>query len=86
MTNVDLHIDELVLDGFPAEYRTQIGEIVQSELGRIFAERGLPPTSSQGIHLGTVDGGAFKMTRATSVHGIGAQVATAIANSIYGGR
>jgi len=83
--NVDLHIEELILEGFPASYRTQIAEIVQNELARIFAERGASSALPQGMDVGSLDGGAFNLARGASVHHVGTQVATAIANSVYGG-
>ena len=49
---VTLHIDELVLDGFPAADRHRIADAVERELGRLLAERGVPPSWSSG---GTTD-------------------------------
>ena len=83
--DIDLHLEELILEGFPASYRTQFAEIVQNELVRIFSERGAPSALPQGMDVGSLDGGSFNMARGASVHHVGTQVATAIANSVYGG-
>lgn len=40
---VELHIDDLVLDGVPARDRAAVAEALRAELGRMIAERGLPP-------------------------------------------
>lgn len=85
MMNVNLHIDELILDGFPAAYRDQIAPIVQRELTRIFTERGVPSNLSQGVNLGNLDGGSFNLSPGASVYAVGTQVAGAIAKNIYGG-
>jgi hypothetical protein len=41
--DVELHVEELVLDGVPAGDRAAVAEALRAELGRMIAERGLPP-------------------------------------------
>jgi hypothetical protein len=38
-----LHVEELVLDGFPAGARYGIGDALATELTRLLTERGVPP-------------------------------------------
>lgn len=40
--NIELNIEELVLPGFKASERYRIGEAVERELARLFAEQGMP--------------------------------------------
>ena len=42
MKRVELHIDELVLHGFPVGERYRIAESLAAELGRLLSERGAP--------------------------------------------
>ena len=79
--NLNLHIEELVLHGFALGDRYRIGEAVQQELTRLFAEQGVPPSLAQGGEVGRLDGGRFEMAAGMQAGAIGTQ----IAQSIYGG-
>jgi hypothetical protein len=79
--NIELHIEELVLHGFAPGDRYLIGEVVERELVRLFAERGVPPSLSQGGEFGRFNGGAFEVRQGAKPEVIGVQVA----QSIYGG-
>ena len=46
--NIELHIEELVLHGFEPGDRHRIGEAIERELARLFAEQGTPPSLAQG--------------------------------------
>ena len=46
--NIELHIEELVLHGFAPKDRYTIGEAVQRELSRLFAEQGVHSSLSRG--------------------------------------
>ncbi|HWC95657.1 MAG TPA: hypothetical protein VG456_02875 [Candidatus Sulfopaludibacter sp.] len=74
---VELHIEELVLDGFSRRDRFSIADAVERELTRLIAEQGLQRPAS----VESVDGGRFKTAPAAKPHAIGAQVA----NSVYRG-
>lgn len=78
--HVHVHIDELVLHGFPGGDRDRIGDAVQAELGRLLGERTLLPTVAQ-----RVDGGEFRA--AATPAAVGAQIAGAVARALpTGGR
>ena len=79
--NVRLHIEELVLDGFPPGDRYRIAAAVEAELTRLFADRGVPPGLSSGGAVPAVDGGSFDVAPGARSDRIGAQVAQAV----YGG-
>ena len=79
--NLNLHIEELGLHGFAPGDRSRIGEAVQRELTRLFAEQGMPTSLAQGEEIGRLDGGRFVMTVGMQAEEIGVQ----IAKSIYGG-
>jgi hypothetical protein len=77
--NVELHIEELVLHGFPPDYR--IGGAVEHELSRLFTERGVPPSLTRGGDIPRLDAGAFEMNPELGAHATGARVA----HSLYEG-
>ena len=79
--NLELEIEELVLDGFPAVDRDRIVRALHIELERLFAERGVPPSLEAGRNLSRIDGGSFEAAPNASPESIGAQVARAL----YGG-
>lgn len=79
--NIELHIEELVLHGFAAKDRHVIGEAVQRELTRLFAEQGVHPSLGKGYEVAKLDGGAFQVKQSSRADAIGAQVA----QSVYGG-
>ena len=79
--NLDLHIEELVLEGFSPADRHRIGAAVERELARLFAERGLPAGLAQGAEVPRLDGGSFEMNRNATPERVGGQVAGAV----YGG-
>jgi hypothetical protein len=78
---VDLHIEELVLDGFNPGDRHRIGAAVEAELARLFAERGVSPSLAWGAELATLDGGSFDVAPGAGPEQVGGQVAQAV----YGG-
>jgi hypothetical protein len=78
---VDLHIEELVLHGFPHPNRHMIAAIVEEELVRLFRDAGLPLSFTENAEVARLDGGAFEITPTMGINAIGTQVARAV----YGG-
>ena len=60
---VELHIDELVLHGFAPGDRYPIGDAVEHELTRLFAEQGIPRSLTVNIERARRDGGDFTLRR-----------------------
>lgn len=75
---IELHIEELVLHGFPPTDRHALGDAVEHELARLLAEQGLPHWLASGGGLARVDGGKFDVAPGAQPDGIGAQVAQAV--------
>lgn len=78
---IEVHIGELVLEGFPPAHRLRIGEALERELSRLLDA---PATAARLVALGdrpSIEGGAFAPEpRATpDVVGAGA------ARSVYAG-
>jgi hypothetical protein len=79
--NLELQIEDLVLDGFPAADKDRIGRALQAELERLFAEEGVPPSLGSGGDVALPDNGSLKVAPNASPEAVGAQVARAL----YGG-
>jgi hypothetical protein len=78
--SVHLHIDELVLHGFPAGARHPIADAVQQELARLFGEYGVP-SHMTGAGAARIDAGSFRAVAGAMPAVIGTQ----IAGAVYGG-
>jgi hypothetical protein len=78
--NIVIEIDELVLHGFPPGDRYRIGEAVQAELARIFAERGLPDAWRGGGAAARLDGGSFDARRPGEA--VGGGIANAVMSAL----
>lgn len=76
--DIEMHIEELVLHGFPPGDRLRIGEAVERELARLLGVRGLPPSFAQGGQISLLDGGTFEATSREQPEIIGARVARAV--------
>ena len=75
---MELHIDELILHGFPPDGRLSIGDAVERELGRLIAEQGLHGFAGGSVDIERLDGGAFQVAPGSPPKTIGAQVAGAV--------
>jgi hypothetical protein len=78
---VDLHIEELVLHGFPPGDRFPIGDSVESELAMLLAGQGSPEWFADGGEVEEVDAGSFRAEPRARPRTIGTQIARAV----YGG-
>jgi hypothetical protein len=80
-SDIELHIDELVLHGFSPSDGYRIRDAVERELTRLFGEQGRPTGIAHDITTDRVDAGSFKAVSGARAQGIGAQIAQAV----YGG-
>ena len=78
---VELHVEELVLDGFEPGDRYRIAQALQRELTRLFTAQGVPAGMAQGGEMASLDAGTFEMRPGAKAGTIGAHVAQAV----YGG-
>jgi hypothetical protein len=82
--NVELHIAELVLHGFAPGDRYRIGETIERELARLFAEQGTSQLLRQRSEIERLDGGAFEVKPGIRAEAIGAQVAQTVYRGLAG--
>jgi hypothetical protein len=78
--SIELHIEELVLDGFPPADRYRIAEAIEGELARLLTEQGFPGQMQSG-DINRLDGGTFDIAQGERADAIGSQ----IAQHIHGG-
>ena len=78
MENIELHIEELILEGFAPGDRYRIGEAMEHELTRLFSDQGAPSLFVQSGEFGRLDGGAFHVAPGTNAEAVGKQVAKAV--------
>ena len=76
--NIELHVEELVLNGFKHSDRYDIGEVVEHELTKLFKEQGVPLSLTRGGDTARLDAGAFKITANSTAPVIASQVAHAV--------
>jgi len=79
-SNVELHIEELVLDGFVRGQRYEIAEAIGRELERLLAGR-VPQSLTAGSAVDRLDAGVLEIRQAARPEAVGA----GIAQQIYGG-
>jgi hypothetical protein len=75
---IHLHIEELILHGFPSGDRHRIGEALQRELTRLFTEGRTPPALAKSAKIDRLNGGTFQTTETARPEATGAQVARAV--------
>jgi hypothetical protein len=79
--SINLHIEELVLHGFPSRDRYRIARAIEGELTRLLSEGKIPSALEQSGAITEIDGGAFEMKRGATPEYISEQ----ISQKIYGG-
>jgi len=75
---LSLHVDALVLHGFPPADRLTIGQTVELELARLFASRGVPESLVDLGDIENLSGGTFELRPNRQPATIGTQVAWAV--------
>ena len=78
LQTVELHIEELVLDGFVASHRYAVGDAVEQEVARLFRENGLPISLLSENATDEVKGGSFNRAENSKPSAIGRQIAEAV--------
>ena len=73
-----LQIDQLVIEGYPASQRWRIASAIESELGRLLTERGVPPGLLRGGSIPTIQADGFNPRPTDRVEAIGTRLAYTI--------
>jgi len=75
---IELHIEELVLDGFAAADRYRIGDVIERELSRLLSEQSVPSSFVSNHDQAHLDAGTFHVAAGSTAERIGAQVAQVV--------
>lgn len=78
MNPIEIHIDELVLEGVAPGDRHRVAEAVAHELARLTADRGLPSAATRSHTVDRVDAGALPAGRHGQPGALGTQIALAV--------
>jgi hypothetical protein len=81
---VRLHIERLVLHGFPAAGRRRIAEQVRSELERLMGEGGPMQSLMKPMAVDRARGESFRIGADANPHAAGRQIAQAVYRSLQG--
>ena len=79
--NIELHIEELVLDGFPSQDKDHIASVVQQELHRLLSQGQLPQGLTRNNNIARLDGGTIQVEK----HATSENTGQKIARKLYGG-
>lgn len=80
--NIELHINELVLHGFPRGEQHRIGEAVRQELLRQLSEQGIPDALTRRGNVSRLNAGSIQAGQGSKPERIGRQVAEAVYGSV----
>ena len=80
--NIELHINELVLHGFPRGEQHRIGESVRQELLRQLSEHGIPDALTLQGNVSRLNAGSIQVRQGSKPERIGRQVAEAVYGSV----
>lgn len=77
---VEVHVEELVLTGFPAEQAPRIAAALQQELARLLCERGAPDSLAGGGAVPSLPASPVRAPAGAAPERVGERVA----GSVYG--
>lgn len=84
--SIELHIDELVVHGFPAGDRYVIADAFENELSQLLsnqlASEGVPPSFAESPHHDRLDAGAFDVAEGWTGKSVGRQIAETVHRGI----
>lgn len=76
--NIELHIEEFILHGFPPCDRYRIVQVFQNEMIRLFSEQDMQFSLSRDREFTRIDSGNFEIDRKAKPEIIGSKVAQTI--------
>ena len=79
-TQIELHIEELVLHGFAANQRWQIGQAIEMEIAKLLQQHGLPLNNT--VQVTSLNAGNITLPVAAKPVNTGEQIAGAIYKTI----
>ena len=84
--SVNVHIEELVLEGFASGDRHRIASAVEQELSRLIRLGGVPTSAEGPVTVTRLDAGAIHIRAGVSARATGAKIGRAVYQSLQHGR
>lgn len=84
--SIEIHIDELILHGFPLHQRHQIAEMIQAELQHLLTTNGIPEGLANGGSSHFLDAGSFDVQPTAKPGSIGKSIAGSVYNRFSNGK
>lgn len=81
---IEIHLEQLVLDGFDPRHRDRIAGAVESQLARLFEQQQINPQrlAAMGDRL-DVNAGKIAIPHGLSPDGVGERIAAAVFEGLY---
>ncbi len=83
--SLTIHIEELVLHGFPQLDRHRLGEAVQAELQSLFAERVIPSAFAEAGEYPELAGAPMRIGQDSTATTVGGQIARSVYEAVTSG-
>jgi hypothetical protein len=83
--SIELHIEELVIDGFAPDNTERFAAAVESELTRLLSERGIQGSLTEDIDVERLAGGALRIRQDEQSETTGRRLARTIYTGMIGG-
>jgi hypothetical protein len=81
---IEIHIDELVLDGFAPADSDRIGDELERQMARLLTGAGeLGPLAQRSRMIPAFDAGEFHLSSGATPQAIGSQVARAVCGGLF---
>lgn len=84
-SRIEIHIDQLVLDGVGRSDAAAVASALQRELGRLASKGGIPAAWRDGANLRQVDAGSLQTTAGARPEAVGVLIAQALHRGLMGG-
>lgn len=77
---IELHIDQLILEGFSPRDAFYIGRALERRLTYLIQQKGLPTGMNHPLTIPNIDAGQFHFNQKMKPNTIGQQIATSVYN------
>jgi hypothetical protein len=84
VSNVEVQIDELMLEGFAPADRFRIADGIKRELARLITEHGMERPAGSRARVAKLDAGSFRVAANRNAEGIAQQVARTVHGGLVG--
>jgi hypothetical protein len=84
--SIEIHIEELVLEGFDPREGYRIRDAVERELARLLVEEGVPETRVKSVAIERLEGDALRLKARSQPGTVGSEVAKSVCGTLLSSR